>query len=402
MKIVGIAIDLGTTSLGACVFTGAKRESLLVQAANPQAIYGPDVITRSERARAGAGKALQRSLSDGIEEMLKSLPAELIQRGRVTAAGNPAICHLLLNLPVDSLLFPPHKPVDYLGRIVTPDETGLPFPLYLFPLVSGFVGGDLVACLYALEDPAPGTLLIDLGTNAEMALCTGEGWLATSVAAGPAFEGSGIGCGMRAEEGAVTAVRVDGERLQLDVLGAGVPKGVCGSGLAGAVAAALVGGLLGADGTLRDPGEVATNLSRYLQVGAQGRALQLYRDARNRVALTQEDIRQFQLAKGAVLAGVQCLLERAGVSAAEVPEVIVTGAFGHGIPHPVLKRVAMLPEKMVDRVRFTPAGVLDGLQRFLLQEDGPGQVEAFVKRIKAYPLSGTPAFERAFLAALNF
>jgi len=207
---------------------------------------------------------------------------------------------------------------------------------------------------------------------------------------------------MRAAPGAVRDVRIDGERLHVEVVGGTAPAGVCGSGLVGAVAAALEGGLLGPDGTLRDPGDVATNLSRYLVAGATGRELQLFRDARSRLTLTQQDIRQFQLAKGAVLAGVHCLLERAGLAAAEIPEVVVTGAFGHGIPHPALKRVAMLPEKMVDRVRFAPAGVLDGLQRFLSQEDGPERVAAFVKRIKAYPLSGTPAFERAFLAALNF
>ncbi|PLX99702.1 MAG: hypothetical protein C0624_13305 [Desulfuromonas sp.] len=402
-KPVFLAIDLGTTSLAGRLFGTEGALGAAAQLGNSQVVFGGDIISRLEQARSGQGEHLRQLLTADIEKLVTQLAGDA--SGSVpslAAAGNPAICHLLLNLPVDSLLFPPHKPLESLGRIVAPEETGLPFPLYLFPLVSGYLGGDLVACLYGLDNPARGTLLIDLGTNAEMALYTGGGWLATSVAAGPAFEGGGISCGMRAEAGAIVDVRLDGEQLQLETVGGGVPRGVCGSGLSAAVAAALDGGLLGSDGTLHDAAVVETNLSRYLVEDGGGRALQIYRDARTHLLLTQEDIRQFQLAKGAVLAGVRCLLERARMSEEEIPEVIVTGAFGHGIPQTVLKRVALLPEKMVDRVRFTPAGVLDGLQRFLLQEDGPEQIAAFVKQIKPYPLSGTPAFERAFLSALNF
>jgi len=401
-----LVLDLGTTSLcGRYV----QRDGLVLKEAqigNSQAVFGADVVTRMEKALSGSSGELQEALFNDLEGLALQLSgaggADIDPALTVVAAGNPAISHLLLNLPVESLLFPPHKPFDYMGRVVTPNETGLPFPFYLFPLVSGYLGGDLVACLYGLEEPAPGTLLVDLGTNAEMAIYTGNGWLATSVAAGPAFEGGGISCGMRAEPGAIIDVQLDGERLQFETVAQVSPRGVCGSGLSATVAAALEAGLLGGEGTLRSSDAVDTNLSRYLVETETGRALQLYRDAQTRLLLIQEDIRQFQLAKAAVLAGVNCLLERAGFSDVDVPEVVVTGAFGHGIPKAVLKRVALLPEKMVDKVRFTPAGVLDGLQRFLLQADGPEQVAEFVQRIKPYPLSGTPAFERAFLAALNF
>lgn len=398
-----LAIDLGTTSLAARLITSNGVIQGEVQLPNPQSGYGSDVITRLERARNGEADALQRALIEGVEQLLEYLDLSSDSDDlRVAAAGNSSISHLLLQLPVDSILFPPHRPKDGMGRLLSPIETGLAFPLFLFPLISGYIGGDLVACLLGLDDPKPGTLLIDLGTNAEMALLTEHGWLATSVAAGPAFEGAGIKCGMRAEPGALKTAELDGERLLLKTVEGSPLRGICGSGLVSAVAAALDGGLLGSDGTLKSAAEIDTNLRRYLREGEGGRELQLYRDASTRIVLTQDDIRQFQLAKGAVLAGVRCLIESSGMGGDDVEEVILTGAFSHGISRAALTRVALLPQAMVDKVRFVSAGVLDGLQYFLLQEDGAGQLEALIKGIKPYPLSGTPVFEQAFLEALNF
>jgi len=399
-----VGLDLGTTSLVAlrvCPADGSRR---ILEIANTQFTFGYDVISRMERAMAGEGALLQEVLVEGVEKLLKGagccqyFPSNV----QVVVAANPAISYLLTGKPVEDILFPPHRPSENFGSFIPQEETGLSFPIFLFPMVSGYVGGDLVACLYALDNSPPGTLLIDLGTNAEIALKTETGWLATSVAAGPAFEGGDIRCGMRATEGAIADVQLEGERFSLKVVGGGTPRGVCGSGLMSAIAAALDAKLLSADGTLLQTDEIDTNLSRYVVEGDSGRELLLYRDARRSVVLTQHDIRQFQLAKGAVHAGVRCLLERAGITEEQVSEIILTGAFGHGIPHSALKRVALLTRKMVDKVRFTPAGVLDGLQRFLLQNDGPAKLGAFVKTIKAYPLSGTPAFERAFINALNF
>ncbi|MEJ2201789.1 MAG: ASKHA domain-containing protein, partial [Desulfuromonadaceae bacterium] len=241
-----------------------------------------------------------------------------------------------------------------------------------------------------------------VGTNGEMALyASGRGWV-TSVPAGPAFEGGEIGCGMAALPGAVRHVTVHEDSWELETVDDLAPCGVCGSGLVAIIAAALDGGLIDRQGTIVTADRIQTNLSRYIVATADGPALRLYRDARIDLLLTQQDIRQFQLAKGAVRAGVECLLQRAGVLADQVEEVVLTGAFGFSLLPNVLKRVAILPETVVEKVRFMPAGALAGVIRFLREPRAVGVLDALTGTLRPYPLSGTPAFEKAFLRALDF
>lgn len=322
----------------------------------------------------------------------------------VAAAGNSGMSCLLRKLPVSSLLFPPHKP-PYRKLVQIPAGTidlGLAVPLNLFPLISGFVGGDLAACLFALKEVLPGTVLIDIGTNAELALWDGCRWWVTSAAAGPAFEGGNIETGMLLTDGAVTDVRLEQDRLLLSVAGGGAPRGLCGSGLVALVAAARQGDLVDATGRIRSFDEVETNLGQYLVERKGSWAIRFHRSASGDLFLTQEDLRNFQLAKGAVQAGTLLLLERGGFSAGDAPEVLLTGALGTALPKEVLKRVALLPEAMLDKTRFLKNGVLAGLQAFLMAEDGPQCLESLVATMQPVPLSGTPAFEKLFLATLEF
>jgi uncharacterized 2Fe-2S/4Fe-4S cluster protein (DUF4445 family) len=353
---------------------------------------------------------LVSGIEDLVEDLLDGAACSRSDIFAAAAAGNPGICHLLRNLPVEPILFPPHRPRERAGVFLGPAELGLdlPIPLYLFPLVSGYVGGDLVAFLYGEEfcasplTPHPSRFYLDIGTNGEMALFDGRKWRTTSVAAGPAFEGGEISCGMAVESGAVESVRLQGDSLRLSVIGGGPPRGLCGSGLAAAVAAALDGGLIDRRGNIVDPGEVATNLARCIVDTPSGRALRLYRDASVELLVTQQDIRNFQLAKGALKAGAECLLARAGLDSGQIREVVVTGAFGFSLAPEVLKRVALLPPNMVDKVRFAAAGALAGVCRLLTDPSGPDKVQHLAGALKPYPLSGTPAFEETFLASLDF
>lgn len=403
-----LALDLGTTTLAGRLLDDAGRTLAEARCFNPQRELGDDVIRRLEAALAGAGERLQRLLIDGLETLLAELlvlaGARRSQLRNAAAAGNPAISHLLRRLPVTPILFPPHRPRHPEAAWLDPAELDfdLPVPLYLFPLVSGYVGGDLVAFLFACPPPTATTLYIDIGTNGEMAVRADGRWWVTSVPAGPAFEGGEIACGMAALPGAVSRVRLDGDSLRLATIGGNPPQGLCGSGLVETLAAALAGGIVDRHGTIGAPGAVATNLARYIVDNGGERALRLYRDATREVRLTQRDIRAFQLAKGAVRAGVECLLQRAGVATSQVEEVVMTGAFGLSLDPEALKKVAMLPENMLDKVRFIPAGALEGVSRWLREPRASAGVEALVKRLTPYPLSGTPAFEKAFMQAMNF
>lgn len=403
-----LALDLGTTTLAGRLLDGGGTCLAEGELPNPQRALGADVIRRLEASLEGEGKRLQQLLAGGIETLTDELLARAGRSRRdlraAAAAGNPAVCYLLRNLPGEEILFPPHRPHHREGMLLDSAEFGLdlPVPLYLFPLVSGYVGGDLVAFLFSQPSPAPGTFYLDIGTNGEMALYSSRGWQVTSVAAGPAFEGGGISCGMNGRPGAVASVRLVGDALKLQVIGAAPARGLCGSGLVEAVAAALEGGLVDASGRIVDPDQIATNLARYVGVTPEGPVLRLYRDAATELFLTQQDIRQFQLAKGAIRAGIECLLQRSGVDAEALGEVVVTGAFGFSLAPAALKRVAMLPGNMVDKVRFVAGGVLEGIARFLQDPEGPAKVQSLSGALRPYPLSGTPAFQKAFLHALDF
>jgi len=403
-----IALDLGTTTLAGRLLGPTGDMLVERQIANPQHQYGADILIRLQQAHNGAGEALQALLVSGLH----SLVAELVDKSdclsddiaSIAIAGNPGMSCLLRNLPVSSLLFPPHKaPYKELVHIPASEiDLGLSAPLQIFPLVSGFVGGDLVACLLGLEDVSPGTLLIDIGTNAEMALWDGSRWWVTSAAAGPAFEGGNIGAGMIMADGAVTDIQLNGDRLQLTVAGGGPPRGLCGSGLAALVAAARQGGLIDVTGRILSADEIETNLGHYLIEKDGSWAIRFHRSASSELLLTQEDLRNFQLAKGAVQSGAQVLLERGGFTPESLSQVLVTGALGTALPAEVLKRVALLPEAMLDKTSFIANGVLAGLQTYLADVDGQRRLAELTSKIQPFPLSGTPAFERLFLAALEF
>jgi uncharacterized 2Fe-2S/4Fe-4S cluster protein (DUF4445 family) len=447
---VKLALDLGTTTLVGRML--AAEGTLLAEArvANPQRSLGADILTRLQRAHEGAGGQLQQLLAEGartlVAELLAQADCPATTVTAAAAAGNPGICHLLCQLPVASLLFPPHRSPLTKLTVLTPAELdlGLPVPLQLFPAVSGFVGGDLVAVLFGasgtvnslsrlvvksdsqgatqqrndsptqkLDDsttqrpndssqPKAVTLVLDLGTNAELALWTGSQWRVTSAAAGPAFEAANIACGMPLGPGAVTDVRLEGDRLALTVAGGGHPLGLCGSGLLALIASARQGGLIDAGGRIAATQEIETNLARYLVADGVGWALCFHRDARGELRLTQEDVRQLQLAKGAVRAGVEVLLDRAGLTVDTVATILITGAFGSALPVEAFKGIAMLPEGMIDKSFSVPNGVLDGLTAFLTDPRGEERLQALLTTIKPLPLSGTPAFEKRFLAALGF
>ncbi|MBE0575771.1 MAG: DUF4445 domain-containing protein [Desulfuromonadales bacterium] len=403
-----LALDLGTTTLAGRLSDPVGETLAEVQIANPQRVLGADILSRLQQAFDGKGEDLQALLIEGLRDLIKQLltksdcePSDIVA---VVAAGNPGMSCLLRNLPVSSLLFPPHKPPyrELVSIPVDEIDLGLTAPLEIFPLVSGFVGGDLVACLLSAGAVLPGTLLVDVGTNAELALWDGWHWWVTSAAAGPAFEGSNIGAGMILAAGAVSAVQLVDDRLQLAVAGGGQPRGLCGSGLAALVAAALRGGLIDVTGRILCPEEVATNLSRYLVDQGGSWAICFHRSAAGELLLTQADVRNFQLAKGAVRAGVQVLIERGGFAAGDVPQVLVTGALGTALPVETLKRVALLPEPMLDKTSFVTNGVLAGLQAYLTTADGQQRLTALMTMVQPFPLSGTPVFERRFLAALEF
>jgi len=410
-KGLAVAFDLGTTTIAASLVEPDSGKRLAVAGAlNPQRVWGADVLARLEAAGdPGTLKEMQACLAAEMERMTDELlekagatAGELIE---VAVAGNPAMEHIALGLPVASLAFPPFRPLFHAGKEATTRELGWSreLPAYLLPLPGGFVGGDLLAFLFGCRESAkPGTLYLDLGTNAEMALFDGERFLATSAAAGPAFEGGNLSCGMAALPGAIASVRIEGDRVVLSTIAGAPARGICGSGVLEAVAALLESGVIDRTGRLLPADELGSNLGNRVQQVKGTSAFVLHRDARGAVCLDQDDIRALQLAKGALRGGMEILLARAGLSFAELSEVVLTGSFGAVLSPAVLKNVGIFSENMVKISGFIREGALCGVERFLAEPDGRAQLESLAQSVKVLPLSGTPAFEKHFLANLDF
>jgi uncharacterized 2Fe-2S/4Fe-4S cluster protein (DUF4445 family) len=413
---LAIAVDAGTTTLAASLLDQATGERLaFCGRANPQQKYGADVIARLQAACRSEDdlRELSRLINGAVEDMADELLG-LAGRGweqlaTVIIAGNPAMEHLLLGLPVTSLAHLPFRPLFNEGRKVRTDALGWRRDLdaRLFPLPGGFVGGDLVAFLHHCRSQPQSlatshTLYLDLGTNGEIALASQEHIWATSAAAGPAFEGGNLAWGMSALPGAIDGVKFDGDRVSLSTIGGAPPVGICGSGVLEAISGMLRAGVLDSTGRIFSPMEIDSNLGNRVMEINGANAFVLHRDATRTIHLSQEDIRQVQLAKAAIRAGMEVLFQRAGITSEEAGKVILTGSFGAVLSPEWLKNVGIFTGNMVENAGFVREGALAGVERALREPEGLAAVDDLARRIRVIPLSGTPVFERYFLQQMNF
>ncbi len=414
---VALAVDLGTTTIAASLVDQASGKRLASGGClNPQREFGADVITRLSAAEDVPEQ--RHRMAELVNAELESLAMQLLEEvgmhpdslRRVAIAGNPAMEHLLLDLPVASLARIPYRPLFSEGRNVCITELGwkLACDAYIFPLPGGFVGGDLVAFLYGQISsdsqllPHHARLYLDLGTNAEIALVSGDTVFATSAAAGPAFEAGNLSCGMPGLPGAVSNVAINGDRVTIDTIADAHPKGICGTGVLSLMAELLRSGVMERTGRLKTPAEITSNLAGRIVEHSGIPAFLVYRDAGGELFLTQHDIRQVQLAKGAVRAGIEVLLDRAGIRYEALQELVLTGSFGALLRPELLKIAGIVPDDVVEHLRPVRDGALEGVERMLSASDGMGEVETVARKIKVFPLSGTPAFEKIFLEQIDF
>ena len=307
---LAIAFDIGTTTIAAALLDRETGELLATAGTlNPQREFGLDVVSRLHAALDSDDAS--RKMKEQVNGSLRQLAEELLDAAGVrpeslrfaAIAGNPAMEHLLLGLPIRTLAFPPYRPIFTVGKLIS--AAGLDWDstsdVYIFPLPGGFVGGDLVAFLYGQGvDSArcatqPVQLYLDLGTNGEIALATEGKIYATSAAAGPAFEGGNLTCGMAALPGAISGFHLEGEKVALSTIGSAPPAGICGSGVIETVAELLRTGIIDSSGRLIEPSEIGTNLANRIIGKGDEIAFLLYRDADRRIYLGQRDIRQLRV-----------------------------------------------------------------------------------------------------------
>jgi uncharacterized 2Fe-2S/4Fe-4S cluster protein (DUF4445 family) len=413
----GIAFDIGTTTVAgylADLRTGAMLDS--VAATNRQARIGADVMTRVAHTledRDGLAR-----LQGDVVASLNGLIVDLLAKNGIdpsglyllTAAGNTVMSHLLLGISPRALAQAPFVPA-FRSRLVVPTRRlHLKAPaharLLVLPNIASYVGSDITAAILAtdMDRPRGIRMLIDIGTNGEIVLAQGLRRVTCSTAAGPAFEGAGVRQGMRAEAGAISAVRI-GDDVRLSVVGGGAPRGICGSGLVDAVAELIRIGFIDRGGRLcraeSCPAGVSRALARRLRAGGKGPAF-LLAEGEAEVALHQQDIRALQLAKGAIRAGIEILLERWGLAAEDLDEVLLAGAFGSRLRAESLLATGLLPPLAAEKIR--PVGNAAGLGAWLSLISVPqwARAAAIAAGTEHVELSGHPAFQSRFIEALDF
>ncbi len=388
---LGVAVDVGTTTLVAQLVDRQSGRVLGVRTAlNPQAALGADVMSRIQYALAPEGLHRLRDLIRAeIGRMVEDLAAGAHGPLRtVVLVGNTVMHHLFAGLNVEPLAHVPFEPEHDGMQMFRPAELGWRLagdPLVCFlPCLGGFVGSDILAGLLAtrLLESDELTGLMDLGTNGEIVFGSRQGAICASAAAGPAFEGGRIRWGMRAATGAISEVVLHDGRVECRVVGNAPPRGICGSGLVDAAAAALELGLLDERGRLR----------------VEGGLWQLCPP----VALTQRDIRELQLAKAAIAAGARILLRKLGAEPGDVRRLYLAGAFGNYVSRTSARRIGLLH---FDEDRVTPAGntaLLGAKMALFLESQEPENFDKLRRRVEHISLAADPDFQDIFAQEMLF
>ncbi|WP_052446727.1 ASKHA domain-containing protein [Candidatus Soleaferrea massiliensis] len=360
-KGIGMAADIGTTTLTAAFYRMKTGEKLYeVSRPNSQRAFGSDVISRISHCmeQADGVPVLQKAIREDVNAMIGAFCETCRRRPeKITAgvfAGNTTMLHLLCGIDPSPIAVYPYKPttlfgdfadIDNLGIHVSPDAK-----IYLTDCISAFVGGDIAAGILSsgMYKSAKTCMLIDFGTNGEMAIGSKDELLCCATAAGPAFEGANIACGCAAVPGAVNRVKLRSGRVLFDTIGGKKPSGICGSGLMSLIAAMLELGMIDETGRLETEGFIQIEGDRLLI------------DRKNNIYLSAQDIRQLQLAKAAIAAGIDTLLYEKKLMPEEIDKVYIAGSFGASISKKAACRIGLFPPQFRDKIEFLGNASLNG------------------------------------------
>lgn len=395
-----VAIDIGTTTIVLELLGGDSGKNLhTASCINGQRVYGADVISRIKASVDGKKKELQASIRKDLMKGLKRLTEETgidpAKIRHIVIGGNTTMGHLLMGYDCDTLGVFPFDPVniDFIQesfeKIFGSDEYNA--EVLLLPGISTFVGGDIVSGLYScgFDRRKDICLLVDLGTNGEMALGNQERILVTSTAAGPAFEGGNITWGMGSVPGAICSVEIDGEEVRVRTILDEKPVGICGTGVVETVSELVKEEIVDQMGLLDDD---------YFEEG-----FPLARTAEGReIVFTQKDVREIQLAKAAVRAGVETLLLRYGVSKEQVKKVYLAGGFGYKLDTEKAMSIGMLPEEFADRIEAVGNSSLAGAVEYLQDKLSRERVERLVKISGEINLSSDKDFNEFYMDSMLF
>lgn len=378
----GLAADIGTTTVAVQLLDRESGRVLAERLAeNAQRGYGADVISRIEACRENGVAALSERIAAQLEEMAAECLREagVSEVAEAVVTGNATMLHIYEGLDPSSLAVAPFDVQSYFGGQSRRTLAGA--PVYLPRCVGAYVGADIVCAALAGDLLGGGTqALADIGTNGELVLAKDGRLLCCSTAAGPAFEGAGLSCGMPAASGAVRAVREEGGKVVWETVGGQPPEGVCGSGALDALAVMLRTEAMDDSGYIEQP----------WPIGDSG------------LTVTQKDVRQIQLAKSAICAGLLTLLEQEALSAEDVERFVIAGGFGSTMNFDSAAEIGLYPAALRSRADFIGNGALGGACMLLLNRELRAESEALARDAVELSLSASPAFMDYYVDCMSF
>lgn len=419
--VYAVAFDIGTTTVvGYLLSLESGEEISSVSCLNPQSEFGADVIGRSDYALAHGTD----SLSNVIQQALQEVILKLVKQADIstediyvtTVVGNTCMHHLFLGISPAALVHAPYNATVNEAIVLMAKDYGLPThpssKLLVLPNIAGFVGADTIGVLLAtdFDHLEPITLAIDIGTNGEMVLGNKERMVACSTAAGPAFEGAKITYGMRGAKGAIDHVHFEGDQFVMSVIGNQKPTGICGSGLMDLIAVLLKYGFLDTSGKLFGQEEVqhdvaAANKERLITLeGKKAFVVAFAKETEQgeAILLTQQDIREVQLAKGAMAAGISLMAEHLSIGLSEIEQVFIAGAFGNYMEPESACAIGLIPQILKDKIVPIGNAAGEGAKIAALSRWEYEHAKAFARKVEFLELASNPNFQDCFVDELEF
>ena len=398
------AFDIGTTTVAGYLLDGRTGEQLATASAlNVQTEYGADVIMRANYSLEHGAEELSACIRVLLKKLIRTLckeagkePEDIYQ---VSVVGNTCMHHLFLGIVPDSLVHAPYNPAISQGLTLNAEQYGLHIhrkgQLLMLPDIAGYVGADTCGCILALRQDQQNeiSLMVDIGTNGEMVLGNKTRLACCSTAAGPAFEGAKIECGMRGGAGAVDHVVYKDGKWEYTTIGNKAPAGLCGSGLIDLVAQLYLAGFIDESGHL-ESGQEKAGVFVLVPPEKSGNDRGVY--------LTQKDIGEVQLAKAAIAAGIFLLMKRLEITEKDIKRVYLAGAFGNYMNPESAAAIGMFPAELLPRIQPVGNAAGEGARIALLNEEERKEMDRTVKNMDFVELAASPEFQDCFVDGLCF
>lgn len=415
--LYGVAIDIGTTTVVAALIDMNNGEELATASRiNPQKKFGLDVLTRITyelEHPEGSKEELQKTIVEAINEMVEELCSEGKMKKEniyeISIAANCTMMHFLLGVDATSIGKSPYAPVFTKAKNISASDLGIKAAkcarVYCLPSVSSYIGADIVAGAYVCElhKAEENILFIDIGTNGEIVLSKGGRLLSCSCAAGPALEGMNISSGMRAAEGAVEDVEITENGIDLKVIGEEDPIGICGSGILAAVKELLRTGIVKNNGAFIKKEQLEESDYRYKIIQLNGNKREfILKSTSEQLLITQGDVRQVQLAKGALLSGFYALLKQAKIDMSELDKVMIAGQFGAHLPADSLVGTGILPKEVKDKLVYVGNSSKTGAYMALMSVRVKKEIEDLAGEMEYMELGASEGYEKLFSQCLIF